>query len=107
MPSDRLNEFVRRFRARFETIHPVRLHRTSLGGHWGDTGIVTRKGEKFLLVRIEKTLSVEAQLLTLIHELAHSLQWRVDGQEVERECDHDPEWGIAFARIWTSMMDNT
>ena len=107
MPSDRLADFVRRFRARFETIYPVRLQRTSLGGHWGDTGIITRKGQTLLLVRIEKGLSSEAQLLTLAHELAHCLQWRVDGQEVERECDHDAEWGIAFARIWTAMMDNS
>jgi phage gp46-like protein len=107
MPSDRLSDFVRRFRARFETLHPVKFQRTSLGGHWGDTGVVSRGGKLYLLVRIEKRLSVEAQLLVLAHELAHCLQWRVDGQEVERECDHDAEWGIAFARIWTAMMDNS
>lgn len=107
VPSDKLVDFVRRFRARFETLHPVRFERFNLKDHMGETAHITRKGKSYLLVRVNKSLSLDAQLLVLIHELAHCLQWRTDAQEVSRDCEHDPEWGLAIARIWTSMMDNT
>ena len=102
-----LVDVMKVFRARFETLHPVKLQRASLGGHFGDTGIVTRKGRQFLLVRVERSLSEEAQLLVLIHELAHCLQWRVDRQEAGRESDHDAEWGLAYARAWRGLLDST
>ena len=93
-----LTRFMRSFRERFSPMYPVEVRRADLGDHWGDTGIVERKGEPYFLVRIHRGLSKEAQLFVLVHELAHTIQWRVN--EDARECDHDAEWGVAYARVW-------
>ena len=92
---------MRSFRERFSTLHPVILRRTKLED-WGDTGLVTRKGFPHIMVRVNSTLSSEAQFFVLVHELAHALQWRAN--EDGRESDHDGEWGIAYARIWEVLL---
>jgi Zn-dependent peptidase ImmA (M78 family) len=75
-----------------------------LGDDWGDTGLITRKGQKFLMIRINRRLSEEAQIMVCLHELGHALQWRVN--EDERQSDHDPEFGIAYSRLWSELMGN-
>ena len=101
MTSAELNRLMAKFRSRFSPMHPVQVRRESLGGHCGDTSIVTRKGESYFLVRIEKKLGTEAQVFCLWHELGHVLQWRIN--EEERENDHDAEWGICLAAIWSAL----
>ena len=96
-----INRMMRSFRERFEPLHPVIVRRVDMKGEWGDAGISVRKGKPHFLVRIEKSLSIEAQVLILIHELAHCLQWR--SNEESRESDHDAEWGIAYARLWSAL----
>ena len=93
-----LTRFMRSFRERFHPMHPVEVRRADLGDDWGDTAIVQRKGEPRFLVRIHRGLSKEAQLFVLVHELAHTIQWRIN--EDTRESDHDAEWGVAYARVW-------
>ena len=93
---------MRSWRERFDPMLPVVVRRADLRGEaWGDTTIGKRKGEPAFIVRLERTLSAEAQLFTLVHELAHCLQWRVN--EDARANDHDAEWGVAYARIWRQM----
>lgn len=96
------------FRERFETLYPVVIRRVSISPQdlkdshdWGDTSLATKKGDQYLLVRIEKRLSPEATILVAAHELAHCIQWRAN--EDTRKNDHDPEWGIAIARIWSEL----
>lgn len=96
-----LTRFMRSFRERFEPMHRIEVRRCDLGDIWGDTGIVYRKGEPRFQIRIHSKLSDEAQLFVLVHELAHTLQWRIN--EEVRESDHDAEWGIAYARIWEAL----
>jgi hypothetical protein len=96
-----LTRFMRSFRERFKPMHPVEVRRADLGDDWGDTSIVTRKGEPRFLVRINKALGKEAQMFVLVHELAHTIQWRV--HEEMRESDHDAEWGVAYARVWEAL----
>ena len=97
-----LTRFMRSFRERFHPMHPVEVRRAALAADdWGDTSIVTRKGEPRFLVRINKALSKEAQLFILVHELAHTIQWRV--HEETRDSDHDAEWGVAYARVWEAL----
>ena len=93
-----LNRFMRSFRERFSPMYPVEVRRADLGDHWGDTGIVMRKGEPKFLIRIHRGLSKEAVSMVLAHELAHTIQWRIN--EDARESDHDAEWGVAYARVW-------
>jgi hypothetical protein len=96
---------MRSFRERFDPLYPVIVRRVTMqDGQWGDTGVSVRKGKPHLLVRLDKCLSQEAQLLILIHELAHCLQWR--SNEESRESDHDAEWGIAYARIWDQLFQS-
>ena len=98
-----LRKLLASFRERFSTLHPVILQRAKLDEDtWGDTSIVKRKGQPHLLIRINKTLSSEAQFFVLMHELAHCVQWRAN--EEGRENDHDPEFGIAYARLWAQLI---
>lgn len=97
-----LRRFMKEFRDNFEPMHPVALRQVDLKDCWGDTEIKTIKGRKTFVVRIDKKLSGPAQLFVLIHELAHTLQWRVN--EYTRCGDHDAEWGIAYARIWEALL---
>ena len=99
-----MNRLMRSFRERFTPLFPVIVRRMKLDGEWGDTGISVRKGKPHLLVRIEKSLSPEAQMLVLVHELAHCIQWRPN--EEYRESDHDAEWGVAYARLWSQLFSD-
>ena len=90
------------FRERFDPLYPVILRRASIGDAWGDTAVVLRKGEPHLLIRVEKGLSPEAQFFVAMHELAHCLQWRANEQS--REDDHDPEFGLAYAKLWSTLI---
>lgn len=94
---------MRSFRERFEPLYPVIVRRVDLGDEteWGDTGVVKRKGEPHLLIRINSKLSTDAQLLVCWHELGHVLQWRAN--EEARQSDHDAEWGVALARLWSEL----
>jgi len=49
----------------------------------------------------------------LIHELAHALQLRMwelqtdeDGEYKERDVEHDAEWGLKMAEVYTTIMTN-
>jgi len=96
---------MRSFRERFVPLHPVIVRRVDMedAADWGDTGLVKRKGEPHLMIRINRKLSVDAQILVLIHELGHVLQWRAN--EEKRQSDHDAEWGVALARLWSELFD--
>ena len=91
------------FRALFSTLHPITLRREKIAD-WGDCSLGTRSGKPVIVVRVNSTLPVEMQLLVLLHELAHAVQFRHDEAEELRESDHDAEWGIAYARIWRALM---
>ena len=97
-----INQMMRSFRERFSPVYPVIVRRVKMEeGEFGSAGVSIRKGVPHLLVRINKSLSVVAQMLVLVHELAHCIQWR--SNEEYRESDHDAEWGIAYARIWSEL----
>ena len=102
MSSVDLSKVMANFRARFTTLYPVIMRREALGGDWGDTSVCKRNGKMVLLIRVEKTLSDEAQLFVLLHELGHAIQWRLN--EDSREDDHDAEFGVAYARVWSALI---
>jgi predicted SprT family Zn-dependent metalloprotease len=49
-------------------------------------------------IRIEKLLSNDAAIDTLLHEWAHILLW--NEASVLKLDDHGPEWGVAYSRVW-------
>jgi len=97
-----LRKLLVSFRERFDPLYPVILRRASIGDAWGDTAVVLRKGEPHLLIRVEKGLSPEAQFFVVMHELGHCLQWRAN--EGSREDDHDAEFGLAYAKLWSTLI---
>lgn len=97
-----INKLMRSFRERFDPLYPVIVRRVDLADDWGDTGLVRRQGEPHLLIRINRKLSTDAQLLVCVHELGHVLQWR--SNEEARQSDHDAEFGVAYARLWSVLM---
>ena len=38
----------------------------------------------------------------LVHEWAHAIAWR---ENHEASNDHDPEWAIAYSRIYQTVVD--
>lgn len=53
-------------------------------------------------VVVDKNLDWQAMWQTIIHEWAHALSWSEGHATV---CDHDPEWGLAYARIYQEVME--
>lgn len=62
-----------------------------------------------LIIRIHKHLPVWLSIDTLLHEYAHCMTHRHDRLERKRmeEGGHDPEWGIAYARLLTDFTYKT
>ena len=87
--------------------YPVKLRRAKLPGWFGDTNLYTRaSGSKFFKIRLASGMDEEVSILILLHEWAHAKVWRTGKQESARETDHDAEWGVAHAHIWSDLHDD-
>lgn len=93
---------LRKLQASLPCIYPVRFERAALKGCWGECDMVTRKGRRTLMIRVDETLSWPADFLVLVHEYAHARNWKPDKLEYHEsaEADHGPEWGLKFAEVW-------
>ena len=96
---------MRRFREDWPTLYPVRVRMVELEeDSFGETALVHGKHGPYLVVSIEKRESDATKWLTLIHELAHALDWGSDAQEdakAERyPRGHGPSFGIQYAALF-------
>ena len=67
--------------------------------------VVPRKAgaSPYFIIEMDSRLPPVAEWLVTLHEYAHALQWRGEAQESTRLDDHDGEWGLAEARVWTEV----
>lgn len=63
----------------------------------GDCGF--NRAKSTFLVRIEKSLSENAAIETLLHEVAHCLAWDKDKE------DHGPNWGKAYSIVYRKFLE--
>lgn len=53
-------------------------------------------GKKKFKIRLDKRLTEDTLILTLLHEYAHAVCW-----DSQYDSDHHgPEWGLAFSKVW-------
>lgn len=87
---------------KFLTHYPITIRLQKLPEDCGSCHLKNNR----LYVLVNKRLSEEAQIFSLIHEFAHAVAWRCSEQECERESSHDAEFGIAYAQIWRAVFEN-
>ena len=101
MDDAEVRKFLRKMQSALPTIYPLRFERAELSsGDWGDCSRVTRRGRRYLLIRIADWLPWPADFMVLLHELGHARTWKHDKLEVHEKEDHGPEWGIKHAEVW-------
>jgi hypothetical protein len=94
----RIRQIFAQLQALFPTPLPTLLTlSTKLVEHIGDCQEVTRGGKQYLLLRLEKGLSLNHSLELLFHEYAHALNWRPEG--FEEDEDHGPHWGLYMSDV--------
>ena len=107
MTSDDLRKLRQTLRLNLPTDRPVKFVRKEItDGAMGYCRLVVPKkegAEPYLVIEIDKRLPPVAEWLVTIHEYAHALQWRGEVQESQRLEDHDPEWGLAEARVFNEV----
>ena len=70
----------------------------------GDCAFIRSKGkDPYFLIRIDRTLDDTGVLHVLCHEWAHALSWNCESHLISH---HGPEWGIAMARVWQSLLED-
>lgn len=95
---------VQKLRREAPPLLPVRVYvREVVGDGWlGATDLKFRgKRPTHFVIEVRRG---HAQVMrdTLMHEWAHAIAWR---QGHETVCDHDPEWALAYSRIYQAMVE--
>lgn len=123
MNARQARDFYDRLQTVFPTPFPVRLsfvdmgpaHREGDTRHcdWGETVLGKEKddtGKWRVVIRIKINRDLFQQptalYLVLIHEYAHAMSWApTPAMSDAEQYDHQPEWGICEARLWSSLTD--
>lgn len=95
---------IDRLRAEMPPLLPVRVYvrRALVDECQGTTDLRFARGKPSHFV-IEIRRSVRAVMKdTLMHEWAHAIAWH---QGHETVCDHDPEWALAYSRVYQLLVE--
>lgn len=104
MSNQEARKLLRALQKALPTIYPIRYERCELTDCWGECLPITRRGRKYLVVRVADWLSWPADLLVLLHEFAHARTWHVDRVEALKTSDHCAEWGVKLAEVWRKAL---
>ncbi len=100
----RLRAVVKKLQLVMPTLYPVeKVEFKPCEDAWGSTRVKQTKDPSApptFIISIHSEIDDVAKLFVLVHEYAHAAQWRVIHQENLREKDHDPEWGVCYAKVW-------
>lgn len=99
MDDRKARALIRRLQRDLPTLYPVRFERVAMKD-WGDCGVITRGGRRYLSIRLADWLPWPADYLVLLHEYSHARAWKPDRLEVREKEDHGAEWGIRLAEVW-------
>lgn len=80
--------------------YPVSVRRVALTNLDGDCTL----GKKKFFIRINKEISEESAIDTLLHEWAHARAWNhlhdsLNWDEFEKRS-HDASWGVAYSEVY-------
>ncbi len=96
---------LKQLRKDLKPMFPVEVELTNKLGRKDTLGYCkledTGKGYKFV-IRIRATLPEDLASMILMHEWGHALYWDFNESKAPH---HGPEWGIAFARVWRSVVN--
>lgn len=95
---------VNTLREEMPPLLPVRVYiREKVGDGWLGGTWLRFKDDKpsHFVIEIKKTHHLIMRD-TLMHEWAHAVAWREGHMTV---CDHDPEWAIAYSRIYQLIVE--
>ena len=91
----------------FPTPYPVRVKyapKIKYDGH-EVAGLCWREGRR-IEIRIRLALSKRETIDTLLHEWAHAHTLRHACMEKRISRDHNDEWGLAMAKIYSALYDD-
>jgi len=90
----------------FPTPYPVRVKYAPVIRYEGRrvAGLCWREKRK-IEIRIKLSHSRRETIETLLHEWAHAHTLRHEVMERRIEKDHNSEWGLAFAAIYSKLYD--
>lgn len=97
-------QIVKRLRRDLPPLLPVRVYvRDQVGEGWLGATDLKFKGRKptHFVVEVRRG-HPQVMRDTLMHEWAHAVAWRHGHETV---CDHDPEWALAYARIYQHIVE--
>jgi hypothetical protein len=108
-----LRRIVKQIESIYPAMYPISVSLKELDDCDGYTHIIKRRGKLRIELVINSltgnrgklnTIKDSTQLETLVHELAHAIQWRPQRQEEGLfNAHHGEEWGIALAKIYRLM----
>jgi len=77
----------------------IRVRRVKMAsGDAGDCECISKSKNEFL-IRINKDIEKDEQLLWLIHECAHVISWKYKGD------DHSLHWGKAYSKVYNIYLE--
>ena len=110
MTAKELRKIAKQIEAIYPAMYPISVSVKDLPDCDGYTHLIKRKKKSRIEVVINSysgkrgqldTMIMAMQIDTLIHELAHAIQWRPQRQEEGLlNHHHNEEWGIAMAKIY-------
>lgn len=88
-------------KAKLKLKHPVKL---TFSGRMLDAGTCTfDPTKKIFHIRINKELSNDAAIFTLLHEISHQISWF--SPEWLEGGDHNYLWGTAYSRVYNTFLE--
>ena len=98
-----INAGSKSLRTEVPAAFPVRIrqYRFRDAREFGDASFHDNGEDSYFLIRLKMGMDPDLVLFVLVHEWAHCVGWSSVRQDYIE--DHDPEWGVAYARCWKAV----
>lgn len=96
-----LRKLLRQLRKELPPLWAVRVRHVYLKKFRGDCNMFFHRGRKpYFYIRLLPGQTAQQLKDTLAHEWAHAMTWGTEALP-----DHSAEWGVAYARCYTLLLD--
>ena len=94
------HQLVKILREHLPLAYPVTVKRVKMKKN---DGTCSKSGKKFF-IDIDRSLTQQMAIETLLHEYAHALAWshrhdKMNDEELTRK-QHDATWGVAYSEVY-------
>lgn len=89
-------ELVKYLKSRLPLSHPIKVKRVNIRKDY-DGDCQFKQG--IFIIRIQKTLTENSAIDTVIHEFSHVLSWH------KEENIHGPIWGKAYSKVYNKFLE--